>query len=158
LTTSSQRTAQHLSASSRVFALLRRTSLPNDALHVAAKHLAAELTVATGMTEPEGEITSSERHPRRTLSPASRVFALSRRTSLPNDAPHVAAKHPAAALTVAIGVTKPEGEITSTEFHRSRTSSPSSRVFALPRRTSLPDDALHVAAKHPAAEHTPTLM
>jgi hypothetical protein len=144
--------------SSRVFAQLRRASLSNDAPHVAAKHPAAELTVAIGVTEPEGEITSSELHPRRTLSPSSRVFALPRRTSLSNDAPHVAVKHPAAELTVAIGVTEPEGEVTSTEFHRCRTSSPSSRVFALPRRTSLPNDAPHVSAKHPAAEHTMTMV
>lgn len=114
--------------------------------------------MAIGVTEPEGEITSSERHSHRTLSSSSRVFALSRRTSLSNDAPRVAAKHPAAELAVAMGVTEPEGEVTSTEFHRRRTSSPSSRVFALPRRTSLPNDAFHVSAKHPAAEHTMTMV
>jgi hypothetical protein len=59
-TTSSQRTTKHLSASSRMFAMLRRTSLPNDAPHVAAKHPAAELTVAMGVTAPEGVTTSSE--------------------------------------------------------------------------------------------------
>jgi hypothetical protein len=51
-TTSSQRTTKHLSASSRAFALFRRTSLPNDAPHVAAKHPAVELTVAMGVTTP----------------------------------------------------------------------------------------------------------
>jgi hypothetical protein len=112
--------------------MLRRTSLPNDAPHVAAKHPAAEITVAMGVTAPEGVTTSSEFHRRRTSSPSSRMFAMLRRTSLPNDAPHVAVKHPAVEHTVAMGVTVPEGMTTSSQLVVCYTSSSASLCSRCP--------------------------
>jgi hypothetical protein len=85
-----------------------------------------------GVTTPEGVNTSSEFHRRRTSSPSSRAFAMLRRTSLPNDAPHVAVRHPAAEHTVAMGVTTPEGVTTSSQLVVRYTSSSASRRARCP--------------------------